>query len=111
MTNQSKRPDSPSRPARARVAKRNQGPELRDSSSRRNQITAAAARQFAEQGFLATTIRDIAREAGILSGSLYHHFDSKESLHLPFRTSGEGYRVNAVGPNLQPGGLLVVTAP
>jgi len=30
---------------------------------------------------------------------------------LPFRTSGEGYRVNAVGPSLQPGGPLVVTAP
>jgi AcrR family transcriptional regulator len=35
---------------------------------------------FAEKGFRATTVRDIAKAAGILSGSLYHHFDSKESI-------------------------------
>jgi AcrR family transcriptional regulator len=35
---------------------------------------------FAERGFVSTTVRDIADEAGILSGSLYHHFDSKESM-------------------------------
>ncbi|MQY02884.1 HTH-type transcriptional repressor KstR2 [Actinomadura sp. RB68] len=39
-----------------------------------------AADLFAEKGFQATTVRDIAKEAGILSGSLYHHFDSKESI-------------------------------
>ena len=35
---------------------------------------------FAERGFKATTVRDIAQAAGMLSGSLYHHFDSKESI-------------------------------
>jgi AcrR family transcriptional regulator len=35
---------------------------------------------FAERGYTATTVRDIADAAGILSGSLYHHFDSKESM-------------------------------
>lgn len=35
---------------------------------------------FAEQGLRSTTVRDIADAAGILSGSLYHHFDSKESI-------------------------------
>ncbi|MCG7635194.1 TetR/AcrR family transcriptional regulator [Gordonia McavH-238-E] len=35
---------------------------------------------FAEQGLRSTTVRDIADAAGILSGSLYHHFDSKESM-------------------------------
>jgi len=39
-----------------------------------------AADLFAERGYNATTVRDIADEAGILSGSLYHHFDSKESM-------------------------------
>ncbi len=48
--------------------------------TRRDQIRAAAAREFAQNGVLATTVRDIAREAGILSGSLYHHFDSKETM-------------------------------
>lgn len=35
---------------------------------------------FADQGLRSTTVRDIADAAGILSGSLYHHFDSKESM-------------------------------
>ena len=37
-------------------------------------------RLFAEKGFKNTTVRDIADAAGILSGSLYHHFDSKEAM-------------------------------
>jgi len=41
---------------------------------------ATAAQMFAEQGLRSTTVRDIADAAGILSGSLYHHFDSKESM-------------------------------
>lgn len=48
--------------------------------SRREQLLAIAAQQFAEKGFRNTTVRDIADAAGILSGSLYHHFDSKESM-------------------------------
>lgn len=39
-----------------------------------------AAAMFAERGLRATTVRDIADGAGILSGSLYHHFSSKEEM-------------------------------
>jgi AcrR family transcriptional regulator len=49
-------------------------------STRREELLAIAARLFAERGFKNTTVRDIADAAGILSGSLYHHFDSKESM-------------------------------
>ncbi|MFR9750703.1 TetR/AcrR family transcriptional regulator [Nocardia sp. 004] len=49
-------------------------------SARRGELLALAAELFAEQGLRATTVRDIADAAGILSGSLYHHFDSKESM-------------------------------
>jgi AcrR family transcriptional regulator len=48
--------------------------------SRRSELLAIAAKLFAEKGFRNTTVRDIADAAGILSGSLYHHFDSKESM-------------------------------
>ena len=47
---------------------------------RRNELLQLAGDLFAERGYNATTVRDIADEAGILSGSLYHHFDSKESM-------------------------------
>src|SRR5690348_9990819 len=48
--------------------------------TRRDELLEIAARLFAERGFRNTTVRDIADAAGILSGSLYHHFDSKESM-------------------------------
>ena len=48
--------------------------------TRRDELLAIAARLFAERGFRNTTVRDIADASGILSGSLYHHFDSKESM-------------------------------
>ncbi len=47
---------------------------------RRAELLAIAAGLFAEKGFKNTTVRDIAEASGILSGSLYHHFDSKESM-------------------------------
>lgn len=49
-------------------------------SERRKLILDIAARLFARRGYSATTVRDIADEAGILSGSLYHHFSSKEAI-------------------------------
>jgi AcrR family transcriptional regulator len=48
--------------------------------SRRDELLGIAGGLFAERGFKNTTVRDIADAAGILSGSLYHHFDSKESM-------------------------------
>jgi AcrR family transcriptional regulator len=50
------------------------------TTDRRTELLDIAARLFAERGLRATTVRDIADAAGILSGSLYHHFDSKESM-------------------------------
>ena len=49
-------------------------------SARRSEIVAIAAELFAARGYADTTVREIADAAGILSGSLYHHFDSKESM-------------------------------
>jgi AcrR family transcriptional regulator len=51
-------------------------------SERRDAIVQVAGEMFAQRGYLGTTVREIADEAGILSGSLYHHFDSKEDLAL-----------------------------
>ena len=48
--------------------------------SRRDELIELAAKMFAERGLRATTVRDIADSAGILSGSLYHHFASKEEM-------------------------------
>ncbi len=48
--------------------------------SRQDDVYAAAARLFAEKGYHATRIQDIAEELGMLKGSLYYYFNSKEDL-------------------------------
>jgi AcrR family transcriptional regulator len=47
---------------------------------RREQIAEAALRVFAQKGFMRATNKDIAHEAGITTGLIYHYFDSKEAL-------------------------------
>lgn len=49
-------------------------------SQRQAEVLQLAAGLFARDGYNATTVRDIADAAGILSGSLYHHFRSKEAM-------------------------------
>jgi AcrR family transcriptional regulator len=49
-------------------------------AERRAELLSTAAEVFASQGYAATTIRQVADAAGILGGSLYYHFDSKESM-------------------------------
>ena len=49
-------------------------------TTRRGELLTIAGQLFAERGFKNTTVRDIADAAGIQSGSLYHHFDSKETM-------------------------------
>lgn len=51
-------------------------------AARKNQILDAAAVVFAEKGFHPTTIRDIAKQAGIADGTIYNYFDSKPALLL-----------------------------
>jgi AcrR family transcriptional regulator len=62
-----------------RSARRMQSAES-TAVGRRQVILQIAARRFAEAGFEATTVRQIADEANILSGSLYHHFSTKEEM-------------------------------
>jgi len=47
---------------------------------RREHVLEAAITLFSRQGYHATTVRDIARSSGMLSGSLYAHMSGKEDL-------------------------------
>jgi AcrR family transcriptional regulator len=49
-------------------------------TARRLQILEAAARVFASKGFHATTIKDIAKDAGIADGTIYNYFANKTAL-------------------------------
>lgn len=46
----------------------------------RGKLLSAAGRLFRERGYERTTVRDIAAAVGIQSGSLFHHFASKEDI-------------------------------
>ncbi len=48
----------------------------------RQRLLDAAMRCFASKGFAGTSIRDIAQAAGVATGLLYAHFDSKDTLLL-----------------------------
>jgi len=48
---------------------------------RREQILAAATRAFARAGFAATSLDDVAAEAGITRVILYRHFESKDDMY------------------------------
>ncbi len=56
--------------------------------NRRAQLLDAAAKLFSERGFHATSMRDIAKAVGMLSGSIYYHFASKEEMLLDVYEEG-----------------------
>lgn len=56
--------------------------EAQRIAARRAQILDAAAAVFAEKGFHKTTIRDVARQAGIADGTIYNYFQDKDALLL-----------------------------
>jgi AcrR family transcriptional regulator len=69
----------------------------RATSDRRANILEAATRRFAEYGFESTTVRQIGDDVNILSGSLYHHFATKEEmLHEIVRDAVQQMRNNAL---------------
>ncbi|QSB15119.1 TetR/AcrR family transcriptional regulator [Natronosporangium hydrolyticum] len=55
-------------------------PRQVDRAARREQILAAAVQVFAEKGFAATRVDEIAAAAGVAKGSVYLYFDSREAI-------------------------------
>lgn len=53
-----------------------------DNSARRVEILEAAAKLFSKGGYDSVGMRDIADLAGILPGSLYYHFKSKQEIYI-----------------------------
>ena len=52
-------------------------PRIVDHDARRAELLDGAFELFAERGWNALTMRGIARELGVSTGTLYHYFDSK----------------------------------
>ncbi len=55
-------------------------PRIVDHDAYRAQLLSAAFEHFAAQGYAGVTMRSLAKELGVSTGTLYHYFDTKEAL-------------------------------
>lgn len=63
-------------------------PAAQRSNNRNDALLDASAELFSTQGFRETTMRDIAKSAGMLPGSIYYHYGSKDDLLLAVYEAG-----------------------
>lgn len=72
--------------------------QLLRKQERRAQLIDAAARAFVRGGFTATSLEDVAAEAGVTKVVIYHHFDSKRELYLAvLRDAGDRVQARIAG--------------
>ena len=57
-------------------------------SQRRSEVVLTAGRLFRQHGYERTTVRELARAVGLQSGSLFHHFRSKEEILVAVMNNG-----------------------
>ncbi len=79
-------------------------PLAQDEPNRRAEIVHAASRLFAEKGYSATTIRDIAKAVDMQSGSPFYHFKTKHDMLLAVVLEGMATIHRAVGAVAAAGG-------
>lgn len=69
---------------------------------RREQILESAAALFAEKGFFAATVEEIASRAGIGKSTVYEYFDSKDHIFQEILKGGLETYMNAMKGRLKP---------
>jgi len=91
------------------MGKIKQSPKL-PAETRRRQLLVSARKLFAKKGYGATTTVEIAHNAGLTKGALYHHFDSKEDilyeLVRSFAEQNDAILAESQGQSLSPGDFL-----
>jgi AcrR family transcriptional regulator len=75
----------------------------------RYELLRAASRLFLRNGFVATSLADIAEEAGLTKGAVYSNFESKEDLFLALLDGDSEGRPYAAQEELAPSDLSGVT--
>jgi len=64
-------------------------PERADAARNRERLLAAARRLFADRGVRAVTMSDLAREAGVAKGTVFHRFGDRAGLALALLDEAE----------------------
>jgi TetR/AcrR family transcriptional regulator, cholesterol catabolism regulator len=76
------------------------------SNTRLEEVLRSAANIFFAKGFHATSIEDVARDVGILKGSLYYYIKSKDDLLFQLLLAGiedgDAYIARHIDPNADP---------
>ncbi len=67
-----------------------------EPAASRERLLGIAGREFSRKGFARTSMRDIAKAAGIQAGSLYYHFGSKDELFLAAHAAGMAEVMRAI---------------
>ena len=82
-------------------------PKVSDAhrESRRDQITDAALRSFAANGFQRTSMADIIAESGLSAGAIYGHFESKQQIAVAVAQRVLGNRLVELKGQMQGGAL------
>jgi AcrR family transcriptional regulator len=75
--------------ASAPTAARSDRLPARRANNRQQEVLDQAARLFGEMGYDGTSMRDVANAVGMLHGSLYYHYPSKEDLFLAVYAEGK----------------------
>jgi AcrR family transcriptional regulator len=76
------RPSASTEPESTPAPPQAQGGRRLSADARRRQLFEVALSLFAEHGYAATTMDDIAEAAGVTKPLVYQHFDSKRALYL-----------------------------
>lgn len=77
--------------------------KLEVMSERREHLVDAAMRCFARNGYNRTSMRDIAKDAGVTTGAIYAHFSGKEALIAALAERFKAMRSNALRPDPESG--------
>ncbi|MEJ0043985.1 MAG: TetR/AcrR family transcriptional regulator [Rhizomicrobium sp.] len=64
-------------------------PAAKKANNRQQDVLDHAARLFGQRGYDGTSMRDVATAVGMLHGSLYYHYPSKEDLFLAVYAEGK----------------------
>jgi AcrR family transcriptional regulator len=86
VSEKSVKPKKTPKPLRARIVPRDGGKEK--PSTRLEEVLQSAANIFFAKGFHATSIEDVARDVGMLKGSLYYYIKSKDDLLFQLLLAG-----------------------
>jgi len=89
---------------RTTVSRQSRNQQRQVGGDRRGALLDAAAKCFGELGFAGASIREIAKHVGILPGSIYHHFPSKNALMLAVYEEGVRHILDAVQHRLKDAG-------